>query len=260
VNTPPNSSTNNPESTPTAAVILIGNELLSGRTQDINLQYIASKLAGHGITLRETRVIPDDEAVVVEAVNTLRHANDYVFTTGGIGPTHDDITADCIAKAFGVALPRHPVAEEMLLAFFKEREIEPNEDRLRMARIPEGGTLIDNPISVAPGFNIGNVFVMAGVPRIMQAMFDSILPSLRKGPVIQSVSVTCDLGEGTLAAPLRQLQTHYPMLDLGSYPGKFEGAPRVMLVARGTDEHAMAKIEEALRSMVIALGGKIEAE
>jgi len=253
VNTP----LDNPNSTaPTAAIILIGNELLSGRTQDINLQYIASKLAAHGITLRETRIIPDDEPVVVEAVNTLRHANDYVFTTGGIGPTHDDITADCIAKAFEVSLPHHPMAKERLLAFFKERDIEPNEDRLRMARIPEGGTLIDNPISAAPGFTIGNVYVMAGVPRIMQAMFDSILPTLRKGPEIQSVSITCDLGEGTLAAPLRKLQDHYPMLDLGSYPGKFEGAPRVMLVARGTDADALSKVEEALTTMVKALGGR----
>ncbi|MEE9335239.1 MAG: competence/damage-inducible protein A [Granulosicoccaceae bacterium] len=245
-------------SAPTAAVILIGNELLSGRTQDINLQYIASKLVEHGITLRETRIIPDDEAVVVEAVNSLRKAYDYVFTTGGIGPTHDDITADCIASAFGVALPIHPLAEQLLLAYFKERDIQPNEDRLRMARIPEGGKLIDNPVSAAPGFNIGNVFVMAGVPRIMQAMFDSILPSLRKGPAIQSVSVTCNLGEGTLAAPLRELQAKYPMLDLGSYPGKFEGVSRVMLVARGTDVDAMSQIEDALKSLITTLGGVIE--
>jgi len=203
-------------STPTAAVILIGNELLSGRTQDINLQYIATALTTHGIALSETRIIPDDEPVVVDAVNTLRKRYDYVFTTGGIGPTHDDITADCIANAFGVGLPIHPEAEQVLLAFFKDRDIEPNEDRMRMARVPEGGTLIDNPISAAPGFNIGNVFVMAGVPRIMQAMFDSILPSLRKGPVIQSVSVTCNLGEGTLAAELRDLQTQFPTLDLGA--------------------------------------------
>ncbi len=252
------STQDNTTRAPTAAVILIGNELLSGRTQDINLQYIANKLATHGITLRETRIIPDDEAVVVEAVNVLRNANDYVFTTGGIGPTHDDITADCISSAFGVALPIHPVAEQLLLAFFQERDIEPNEDRMRMARIPEGGKLIDNPISAAPGFNIGNVFVLAGVPRIMQAMFDSILPSLRKGPVIQSVSVTCNLGEGTLAAPLRELQARYPMLDLGSYPGKFDGAPRVMLVARGTDIDAMSQIEEELKKLVASLGGDIE--
>ena len=173
------------EAAPTAAIILIGNELLSGRTQDTNLKYIASQLCGHGITLRETRVIPDDHQVVVSTVNTLRHAHDYVFTTGGIGPTHDDITADCVADAFGVALPVHPEAERRLLDFFKQRDIEANEDRLRMARIPEGGELIDNPVSAAPGFRIDNVFVMAGVPRIMQVMFDSILPSLRKGPAIE---------------------------------------------------------------------------
>ena len=257
MNTPPNALDNTTRS-PTAAVILIGNELLSGRTQDINLQYIAAKLSTHGITLRETRIIPDDKDIVVDAVNTLRNANDYLFTTGGIGPTHDDITADCIASAFGVALPIHPVAEQLLLAYFKERDIQPNEDRLRMARIPEGGQLIDNPVSAAPGFNIGNVFVMAGVPRIMQAMFDSVLPSLAKGPTILSVSVTCNLGEGTLAASLRELQARFPMLDLGSYPGKFEGALRVMLVARGTDTDAMGQIEDELKSLITALGGDIE--
>ncbi len=258
MNTPLSQDQKTPISSPTAAVILIGNELLSGRTQDINLQYMASKLSALGITLRETRIIPDDEAVVVDAVNTLRDANDYVFTTGGIGPTHDDITADCIASAFGVALPIHPVAEQLLLAYFKERDIQPNEDRMRMARIPVGGELINNPVSAAPGFKMGNVFVMAGVPRIMQAMFDSILPSLRRGPVIQSISVTCNLGEGTLAAPLRELQAQFPMLDLGSYPGKFEGAPRVMLVARGSDTEAMSQIEEALQGLVTTLGGDIE--
>jgi molybdenum cofactor synthesis domain-containing protein len=243
---------------PTAAVILIGNELLSGRTQDTNLQYIASQLCSHGITLRETRVIPDDHAVVVSTLNTLREAHDYVFTTGGIGPTHDDITADCVADAFGVALPVHPEAKQRLLDYFKQRDIEPNEDRLRMARIPDGGVLIDNPVSVAPGFRVDNVFVMAGVPRIMQAMFDSILPSLAKGPAIESISVTCNLGEGTLAAPLRKLQDQYPMLEIGSYPGKFSDKPRVMLVARGTDADALANVEQALIDMIPQLGGTIQ--
>lgn len=253
----PNQDT--PDTAPTAAIILIGNELLSGRTQDTNLKYIASQLCLHGVTLRETRVIPDDHEVVVSTVNTLRHAYDYVFTTGGIGPTHDDITADCVADAFGVELPIHPEAERRLLDYFKQRDIEPNEDRLRMARIPVGGELIDNPVSVAPGFRIDNVFVMAGVPRIMQKMFDSILPSLRKGPAIESISVTCNLGEGTLAAPLRKLQDQYPMLDIGSYPGKFEGEPRVMLVARGTDSDALALVKQALTQMIPELGGTIQA-
>jgi len=246
-----------PSSAPSAAIILIGNELLSGRTQDTNLAYMAAGLASHGIRVVETRIIPDDESVIVETLNTLRKANTYVFTTGGIGPTHDDITADCIAKAFSVAIDIHPEAQRRLLAYWSERNIQPNDDRLRMARIPEGAELIDNPVSVAPGFCIGNVYVFAGVPRIMQAMFDSVLPDLHRGAVIDSVSVQCNLGEGTIAAPLRALQERYPKVDLGSYPGKMDGKYRVTLVARSSDKQQLDEVAQALATLVGDAGGEI---
>ncbi len=244
------------EPTPTAAVLLIGNELLSGRTQDTNLAYMAKGLAAHGIRLRETRIIPDDPAVIINTVNTLRAAYTSVFTTGGIGPTHDDITADCIASAFGVDIDIHPEAEARLMAYWAERGVEPNDDRLRMARIPHGATLIDNPVSVAPGFQVENVYVMAGVPRIMQAMFDSVLPHLQHGDVIDSISVLCNLGEGTIAAPLRELQAQFPNVDLGSYPGKMDEKYSVTLVARSANTDELKNVEQALHGLVEQLGGK----
>jgi len=186
----------------------------------------------------------------------LRERYTYVFTTGGIGPTHDDITADCIAKAFNVALPHHPEAEKILLDFFKSRNVEPNADRMRMARVPEGGTLVPNSISAAPGFRLENVFVFAGVPKIMQAMLEEVLPELQQGPLIHSVTVTCNLGEGTLAAPLRALQEAHPSVDLGSYPGKDANGYRVALVARGTDPQELAGIEEQLIQIVADVGGQ----
>lgn len=241
---------------PSAAIILIGNELLSGRTQDTNLAYMATRLAAHGVQISETRIIPDDESVIIATLNFLRKNNTYVFTTGGIGPTHDDITADCIAKAFGVAIGIHPEAEKILLAYWAERDVKPNEDRLRMARIPEGATLVDNPISAAPGFCMENVYVFAGVPRIMQAMFDSVLPTLQRGAVIDSVSVKCNLGEGTIASPLRALQARYPEVDLGSYPGKMEGKYMVTLVARSVDAAQLDEVGLELVKLVSDAGGK----
>lgn len=243
--------------TPTAALLLIGNELLSGRTQDKNLAFIGSRLANRGIVLAEARVIADVPEVIVSALNSLREQFTYVFTTGGIGPTHDDITADCVADAFGVELLIHPEAQKRLLAYFAERNVEPNADRMRMARIPVGGELIDNPVSVAPGFSIGNVFVMAGVPRIMQAMFGNIEPSLPVGPKFHSVSVLCDLGEGTFASALRDLQSEYKQLDLGSYPISAEKGLRVALVAKGQDFAALGQIDTELQKMVLRLGGQI---
>lgn len=241
----------------TAAVLVIGNEILSGRTQDINIAYMAKGLSGHGIQLREARIIPDVESVIIDTVNTLRAANTYVFTTGGIGPTHDDITADCIAKAFNVDISIHSDAEKRLLSYWKERDIEANADRLRMARIPHGSKLIDNPVSVAPGFQKENVYVMAGVPRIMQAMFDSILPTLNQGKVIESVSVTCDLGEGAIAAPLRTLQERFTDVDLGSYPGQMDGRLRVTLVGRSSDIEQLKQIDLHLRELINDAGGNI---
>lgn len=242
--------------TPTAAIILIGNELLSGRTKDVNLAYMATALAAHGIRVSEARIILDDESVIVDTLNVLRSSNTYVFTTGGIGPTHDDITADCIAKAFGVGIGIHAEAEQRLLSYWSQRGIEPNDDRLRMARIPHGAQLIDNPVSAAPGFRLDNVHVMAGVPRIMQAMFDSILPTLQHGPIIGSVSVKCDLGEGTIAGPLRELQSRYPDVDLGSYPGAADNA-RLSLVARSNDQKLLSEIQQALQLLVETAGGTV---
>jgi len=241
---------------PTAAILLIGSELLSGRTQDTNLAYMAKALATRGIRLREARVIPDDETVIIDTLNTLRRSNTYVFTTGGIGPTHDDITADCVARAFQVEIDIHPEARQRLLEYWSQRGTEPNDDRLRMARIPQGAYLIDNPVSVAPGFNLGNVFVMAGVPRIMQAMFDSILPILQHGPVIDSVTIKCDLGEGTIAAPLRELQSQFPDVDLGSYPGGAENAV-LSLVASSDDAAQLNDVRLALHKLVEKLGGSV---
>jgi len=199
-----------------------------------------------GIRVLEARVVTDDASVIEACVNELRSKYTYVFTTGGIGPTHDDITADCVAAAFGAELPIHPEAERLLLDYFKEREIEPNSDRMRMARIPVGASLVNNPVSVAPGFQMGNVFVFAGVPRIMQAMLDSVLPDLREGAVMHSVTVICHAGEGSIATPLRRVQEQFPAIDIGCYPGKMEGKSQLSFVARGTDEDVLEDVKEAL--------------
>ncbi|MFK7852477.1 MAG: competence/damage-inducible protein A [Granulosicoccus sp.] len=251
---------NTAEAAPSAAVLLIGNELLSGRTQDSNLNFIAKHMVDKGIRLQEARVIQDDPHVIISSVNELRARYSYVFTTGGIGPTHDDITADCVADAFGVELKIHPEAKARLLAHFKVINVEPNEDRLRMARIPEGASLVDNKVSAAPGFRMDNVFVFAGVPRIMQAMLESVLPMLESGPVIKSVTIVCNLGEGTVASALRELQVSYPAVDLGSYPGKIADRSRLSLVARGADESELSEVEDCLKQMVLALGGDVLTE
>ena len=241
---------------PTAAMLLIGNELLSGRTQDANLAYLAGKLVERGIRLLEARIIADIPEDIVKGVNELRARYTYVFTTGGIGPTHDDITADCVAQAFGVELPVNEEAKNILLEYYKTRDIEMNADRLRMARIPVGAMLIDNPVSAAPGFRMKNVFVFAGVPRIMQAMLDKVLPQLGCGPVMHSISVACNLGEGTLAGELRALQERHPAIDLGSYPGKSGELSKLSLVARGTDVDELETVRQALQQMIADLGGR----
>ena len=208
--------------TPTAAVLLIGDEILSGRTKDKNLGFIADYLVGLGIDLKEARCVADDEGDIVAAVNALRARYTYVFTTGGIGPTHDDITADAVAKAFHVPIGHHPRALEILSNYFKEIGREPNEARLRMARVPQGATLIENAVSKAPGFRIENVFVMAGVPKIMQAMMEAIAPGLERGVPMQSRTITLLGGEGDVAKPLGAIQDRYTDVFIGSYP--FEGA------------------------------------
>ena len=234
----------------TAGLLVIGDEILSGRTKDVNIGATADFCTDLGIDLKEVRVVSDDTDAIVEAVNALRARYTYIFTTGGIGPTHDDITADAIAKAFGVTLPINPEARAMLEARWKQTGTEVNEARLRMARIPEGASLIVNSVSAAPGFRIGNVHVMAGVPVIMRAMLEALVPTLKGGKKVLSVTVKAAVGEGTLGGPLGALQEQYPDVKMGSYPQM--GKDRVMteLVLRSSDP---ARLEEAagkVRAMV----------
>jgi molybdenum cofactor synthesis domain-containing protein len=222
---------------PTAAVVLIGDEILSGRTKDRNLGYIADFLTAHGIDLKEARVVPDVADDIAAAVNELRPRHTYVFTTGGIGPTHDDITADAVAQAFGVAIDHDPRAVAILRAHYEPAML--NEARMRMARIPKGAELIVNRISKAPGFRLGNVFVMAGVPQIMQAMLEEIGPSLVKGEPMQARTVTARMGEGDLAKPLKEIQDRYPEVVIGSYPFEEQGRFGSHLVLRSRNLEAL---------------------
>ena len=226
-------------SIPTAAVLLIGDEILSGRTKDANLGYIADYLTVVGIDLKEARVVSDEQADIVAALNALRARYTYVFTTGGIGPTHDDITADCVAAAFGVAIDHHPEALKILRTHWAGRGIEENEARLRMARIPDTAELILNSVSKAPGFHIGNVFVMAGVPKIMQAMLDEVAPKLTGGAVMLSRTVPLDLGEGDVAKRLKEIQIAHQGVMIGSYPYERDGRFATNIVVRSRDEAAM---------------------
>ena len=238
---------------PTAAALLIGDEILSGRTKDKNLGFLADYLTALGIDLKEARVVPDVEEEIVAAVNALRHRYTYVFTTGGIGPTHDDITADAIARAFGVATDHDPKAVEILLSYFKEIGREPNEARLRMARIPVGASLIDNPVSKAPGFQIGNVFVMAGVPKIMNAMMDDVATRLARGVVMQSRTVEFQGGEGDVAKPLGEIQKQYPGVVIGSYPFQSPDGFATNLVLRSRDDALLRQALAAVRAMATEL-------
>lgn len=231
----------------TAAVLVIGNEILSGRTLDKNTQYIAEKLVKQGVRLVEARVIPDNRDKIIETVNTLRAAVDYVFTTGGIGPTHDDITAECIAAAFDVALEDHAEAFEILRNHYPEGEFTPS--RQKMAKIPAGASLVPNPVSAAPGFVIGNVHVMAGVPKIMQAMMDHIAPSLAGGDVVLSETVSFDKPESEMAGILAELQDKYPDVEIGSYPNYRDGKPSLNVVLRSTDA---GKLGVAVRELQAA--------
>ncbi len=235
----------------TAAILVIGDEILSGRTKDKNIGYIAEYLTNIGIDLREVRVVPDDEAEIVAAVNALRARYTYLFTTGGIGPTHDDITADCIAKAFGVSIDHDPRALAMLRERYQPEDL--NESRLRMARIPAGADLIENPISKAPGFRVGNVIVMAGVPSIMQAMLDNIAPTLATGT--RMLAETVDAGglpEGVYAAGLAEVAKAHPGVSIGSYPSFREGRFQNQIVLRGKDA---VLIDAAKTAVSCFLGG-----
>ena len=235
-----------------AALVIIGNEVLSGRTQDANLQFIALGLAEVGVRLKEVRVIPDEQSVIIDTVNLLRRQFDYVFTTGGIGPTHDDITSESIAKAFDVPLLRDPRAVERLLRQIKPENL--NEARLRMANIPQGADLIDNPVSHAPGFRLGNVFVMAGVPRIMQAMFDGIKGDLRGGARLLAVEVTIAGGEGVIADGLGALQRQNAEVEIGSYPFNRDGGYGTVIVVRGRDGGQVAQTAQAVGHLAKACG------
>ncbi len=237
----------------TAALLVIGDEILSGRTKDKNIGYIAEYLTAVGIDLREVRVVSDDESAIIEAVNALRHRNTYLFTTGGIGPTHDDITADCVAKALGVDISHDPRAVAML----KERYANPddlNEARLRMARIPHGAELIENPISKAPGFMAGNVIVMAGVPAIMQAMLEGVMPKLKVGKTMVSVSIDSGgLPEGAYATGLGEVQKAHAGVIIGSYP-HFDGQRFInQIVLRSRDETLLENAKKAVSDLISQL-------
>ena len=237
----------------TACVLIIGNEILSGRTQDANLAFLARGLTELGIRLREARVIPDDIGAIVSTVNEVRSAFDYVFTTGGIGPTHDDITAQCVADAFDVPLIVHPEAKRLLETHYPPGQL--NEARLRMAMVPEGAALLPNPISRAPGFQIGNVFVLPGVPSIMQGIFEQLRHRLVGGTRLLSRSVSCHLSEGALAKDLGALQVRYLDLEIGSYPYFKRGDFGVTIVLRGTEKARLAAAVEELNALIRALGG-----
>ena len=236
----------------TAGVLIIGNEILSGRTQDTNLNHLALTLGQWGIQVREARVIPDVEAEVVNAVNEMRATFNYVFTTGGIGPTHDDITADCIALAFGVEL----IISPEIAAVIKRRPAPPEvmKSRLRMARIPDGASLINNSTGGPQGFRIDNVFVMAGIPRVMQAMLENLEEELEGGPIVRSRSVTAYLGESQIAGPLADIQLRYPNIDLGSYPFVREDRYGASLVMRGTHPDELDAILEEVKAAIVAAG------
>ncbi len=239
-----------------ACLIIIGNEILSGRTHDKNLPYLAEELNKLGIRLAETRVIPDIETTIIETVNECRAKFDYVFTTGGIGPTHDDITSPCVARAFGVEIELNEQAHELLKSHY-ENPADLNEARLRMAHIPVGAELIDNPISKAPGFRMENVYVMAGVPMIMQAMFQGIKHQLTGGRPMVSRSIGGYIPEGTIAKVLGEIQHDFPDTDIGSYPFLREGKLGTTLVVRGEEAKDVDLASERIRAAIIEQGREV---
>lgn len=235
----------------TAAVLIIGDEILSGRTKDRNIGTIAERLTEIGIRLSEARVVADDEAEIVAALNALRSRYAYVFTTGGIGPTHDDITAESVAKAFGVPIDVNPEAEAIMARYYERKGLTLTPARLRMARVPHGATLIANGISGAPGFRIGNVIVLAGVPDIMRSMFEAVLPDLDTGARLLSATVPVDRPESEIADVFSAHQRRYADVMMGSYPRLRDGRPVTDLVLRSSDE---ARLGEAVETLKLALG------
>ena len=240
--------------TVTAAILVIGDEILSGRTKDRNIGYIAEYVARLGVEVREVRVVPDDEGEIVAALNALRARWDYVFSTGGIGPTHDDITADAVAKAFGVAIGEDPRALAIMMERYQPADLTPA--RRRMARIPEGAELIENPVSKAPGFRIGNVIVMAGVPSVMQAMLDHAVKGLRTGQIMLVETIEASgLPEGRYGGPLGEIAAARPEVSIGSYPSYADGKFRNQIVVRGKDTEAVADARRAVEAMIAELIG-----
>lgn len=247
-------------STVTAAMLVIGNEILSGRTQDANIRHLGIELGIRGIQLQEVRIVADIEQDIVESINALRARYHYVFTTGGIGPTHDDITSECIAKAFGVANTPHPIGFKLLADFYASKDIEFNTARQRMAHTPKGATLIKNEVSMAPGYCMENVYVMAGVPRIMRNMLEGILPLLKGGAVVKSLALTTDLPEGLIAEHLKTIQHSFDgKIDIGSYPKDRKGKKGyiVCLITRSSDEKALNASVNQLKDKLLELGGKV---
>lgn len=239
--------------TTTAAILIIGNEILSGRTQDANVQFLAKGLGERGIRLNQVRVIPDETQDIITSVRELASTHTYVFTTGGIGFTHDDRTALSLAEAFNVEIGEHPEALKLLEDYYGDAL---NGARRRMAQIPFGATLIDNPISKAPGFQIQNVYALAGVPMVMQAMFDGLIGQLVGGAPIQFSSVSCGLAEGVLADELTLLQDRHPEVEIGSYPYFKHGVLGVSLVMRGIETDSIATATDDVIEMVRRLGGE----
>jgi molybdenum cofactor synthesis domain-containing protein len=237
----------------TAAMLVIGDEILSGRTKDRNIGHLADVMTAVGIDLREVRIVPDDESAIADAVNQLRINYTYLFTTGGIGPTHDDITADSIARALNVPCEYDARAYALLESHYSQRGIEFTDARKRMARMPVGAEHIENPISIAPGFRIGNVYVMAGVPAIFQAMLDNVVPTLKTGVKLLSETVHCPYGEGTIGGALTEIQRAHPDTIIGSYPKYQDGAFWTELVVRSRDAAALAAAKDAIVAMLAGI-------
>lgn len=245
--------------TVTACLLIVGDEVLSGRTRDANLQFLGMELNEIGIRMSEARVIPDDEDTIVAAVNEVRAKYDYVFTTGGIGPTHDDITAACVAKAFSVELHRHPEAIKIFHASYPPEDL--NETRWKMAETPVGADIIENPESVPPGFKMENVYVMAGIPRVMQGMFGSFKDTLDGGDKLLSRTIPTYAREGDMGKPLRELQKKYPEIEIGSYPFFRAGGGTGMRVAlRHPDMAHIDKVAEEVIALIRELGEDVVDE
>ncbi len=242
------------ETVVTAAMLAIGDELLSGRTKDKNIGHLADMLTISGIDLKEVRIVADEEDAIVEALNALRGKHDYVFTSGGIGPTHDDITADAVSKAFGVPCEHDADAMALLAEMYKRREMEFTEARQRMARMPRGAAHIANPVSTAPGFIIGNVYVMAGVPQVFQAMVDNVLPTLKVGTPVVSLAIACPYGEGEIGTPLTAIQKAHPETSIGSYPRYVGQKFSTEIVVRGRSQAVIEAAGADVRAMIEDIG------